>query len=358
MELKTVETTKTSINAPKTFLLCVLISSRRPDLMVNSINQLMRIQEQKSFYLKSPWFALFFGNNNLLKFLGRHLEELTAIEFELLISTLSGESLRRNCKVHFPMSQKEQAMLFADTINLEKPKSKILERYIIAARLLKAEPEAKVLVNQFLSKTETFKNELSTFKTDIHFWQSVLRLLYKQWKKDKGKTQANEIKHLLDYICFQRYVPIRQKPFSVKGRTYGSMVRGMNEWHDLQDFKASKKDLQQRWKPLDFGVFMTRVEDIEYRIEEINTGIALLKEGRKMKHCVFSYLNSCVKHSTHIFSLKKRKKRGYKHLATIEVQNKSIIQAHSKSNGELNEVQIDLLEQWMVETGLDKRIVF
>lgn len=353
LELKSAETKKDSLIASKTFFLCVLICSRRPDLMAHSIKQLLYRQEQDQFDFKNRWFHLFFGEKNSFQFLGRHLEELSGYEIELLIASLSGESLRRDCQDFFPMSQKEQALLFSGSIELEQPDSRILERYIIAARLLKVKPKG-ILLMKYLTQTKAFKEEFDRFTRDIEFWQAVFTVLYKEWVKDAEGMMISQIPHLLDHIEFQRYVPLRPLQYSVRGRTFDSMVRDMNEWHNTQNFRVRRKDLRQRWEPLSFGIYTTQIDNIEYRVQELNTGVSLLKEGRKMKHCVMSYINSCISHSTHIFSIKQRKTRGYKHLATIEVQDNTVAQAQSTCNRRLNEIQMEILGEWMEAVGLEE----
>ena len=351
MDLDSIETKSASLTDANAFIVCMLLSSIRPDIMDGSIKQILRKQEQNGFDLSIDWFCLFFGENNPIHFLGQHIEELSPLEIELITASLSGESLRRRCEQIYPMSQREQALLLYGYVKLEKPQTRILERYILVARLLKVNPRALLLV-KYLAQTKTFKDELDLFAKDIEFWQSVLTVLYKEWRKNPMETSDYQISNLLDYLEFQRYVPLRPRQFSVKCRTYSSMVLDMNEWHELQDFKATRKDLRISWKPLKGGVFTIRIKKKEYRIEELTTGIALLKEGRKMKHCVYTYLNSCARGSTHIFSLRERKKQGYRHLVTIEVQNGNVVQAKSACNGKLDVVQQEVLEEWMEAVGL------
>ena len=352
LELDRVETKPMGLMSPLSFLISILISSSVPDIMGSSIKQILKEQQYNGLDPKVDWFRLFFGKDNPLHFLGKHMQDLSTYEMEIMIASLSGESLRRLCQDRFPMSQKEQALLFSGHINLDQPKSPILSRYIIAARLMQFEADAVELVHEYIVHTSTFRNDLETFIKDIEFWQAVTKKLHREVRHNPEVMSNYRIGHLLDYLEFQRYVPGRKIQYSVRGRTISSIMRDMDLWHDLQDFKATREDLKTRWEPLKKGVFKVQKGNEHYRIEEINTGIGLLKEGRRMKHCVFSYLNSCNNYGTHIFSLKQKKKQGYKNLVTIEVQNKTLCQAHTAHNGIVSELQHEIIEDWREEFGI------
>lgn len=345
-ELDGIEIRNRPLLAPHSFVLCVLMCSERPDLMVGSIKQILQRQNLEPHNKITNWFPLFFGESHPLHFLGKHLEELSSGEIDLLFDSLSGKSLRRISQTQFLITQKEQALLFSGLISLTNPQAPILERYIITARLLRFQSHPTPETADTIRKIRVFRNDLTFFKKDIEFWQSVVQLFHNESGQDMPAEMEYAKSPLLDYLEYQRYMPGQKTPYTLKGRTLASLHRDMDAWHNLQEFEVTRDSLKERWAPLNLDAFTIKKGDDHYRIEELNTGIALLKEGRRMKHCVFSYLNSCVSHETHIFSLKKKMAQGYKHLATIEVQNGNVVQAHSAYNGPLSELQGEIVGAW------------
>lgn len=101
---------------------------------------------------------------------------------------------------------------------------------------------------------------------------------------------------------------------------------------------------------------MVKIIDTKrYRIVELTSGIALLKEGRRMQHCVYSYLNRCYLHSTHIFSVQMRKRQGFKHVATIEVEAMILHQAQGPKNSALKKPIALMIKEWATENELSVR---
>lgn len=154
--------------------------------------------------------------------------------------------------------------------------------------------------------------------------------------------------------------------FRFKGRTSTSMIGLSNEWHHMMQKAKLGKHVQ--WKSMN-------VKDWEYidnhyiwQVQELCDNKELANEGRKQKHCVFSYVSACVSGTCHIFSM-----RGYykktigvddegnsiytpgdeQYRVTIEVRGgRSVVQARCSVNRMPDNHEAGMLKRWAAENGI------
>lgn len=158
---------------------------------------------------------------------------------------------------------------------------------------------------------------------------------------------------------------LRNEPdFSFKGRTASSMIKLSNEWHDLM--QRAKLGRYIAWDGIGIPEWMHVDKTIVWVMKELTDNKELANEGRKQKHCVFSYVGSCAAGHCNIFSL-----RGYiKNSAsmdvlepeylkanemfrvTVEMRNRRIVQIRGKLNSSAAQNEKQVLRLWAGEHGI------
>lgn len=94
--------------------------------------------------------------------------------------------------------------------------------------------------------------------------------------------------------------------FSLKGRTLNSVTKLTNEWHHLM--QKARLGHSVEWKGLGFLDWEYEAKDRIWTVCELRNNKELLNEGRKQKHCVYSYVQACVGGRTTIFSMRAYRK--------------------------------------------------
>ncbi|MCR5886575.1 PcfJ domain-containing protein [Hymenobacter sp. J193] len=157
-----------------------------------------------------------------------------------------------------------------------------------------------------------------------------------------------------DWIHHKRTVGIEPEPpqpgFSLQGRTMAGMLAAVEQWHQ----KLSRMPrhaghlLTATWVPLPIPDFVSG-EDERVRISQLRTYSELVDEGRALRHCVASYLQSCQQGRCGIFSLKIEGARAL----TLEVlPNRQIVQVRGRYNRGLNEDERYWLKRWARDAQL------
>ena len=84
--------------------------------------------------------------------------------------------------------------------------------------------------------------------------------------------------------------------------------------------------------------------EVKHTIEELTNSNQLHDEGKKMKHCVYSYIGSCKHGKTSIFSLRENDER----MVTIELNNRTseIVQIKGLANRKASEEEIKIVSDW------------
>ena len=183
---------------------------------------------------------------------------------------------------------------------------------------------------------------------DESFWESVIAIL-----ASDSMLDVNEVSPLVDYISMRRR---ENTAYSMKGRTIGSLLRGMEEWHNelhrVKVFKANNYDASG-FTPLSFKeehkLNKSWVVD-HWVVDEIRTSKDLADEGRALSHCVYSYSRSISDGRVSIWSLSKNNTK----LITIEVSNttKKIVQARGKYNRKIDNHEYKVMDKFASKNGL------
>lgn len=267
-----------------------------------------------------------------------------------------GGNIRKVQALPFPLTKKmahyfiqapnqctiHEALRFGQVLGLGG--DRILARYILASNL-----------------GRSFEN--------VEFWQSFIQFLINNPAMDK-----NQIDPIIDYIRYQKFASRRvyggqgeivqidppQPNFSMKGRTVNTLLKATEEWH--KSLGQERELVGATWKPHqipDFELIENKGKKNEkvYRIQQLLTGPELQAEGSKLHHCVASYAYDCKHGQVSIWSLNVTFNDPigtHKKLITIEVNRKhdKIVQIRGKYNRWANKMEMDIIEQWAMETGL------
>jgi len=196
-------------------------------------------------------------------------------------------------------------------------------------------------------------------KDDEIFWDSALA-----WFSRIPMLDATQVGPLIDYITHRKE---EDENFSLKGRTFQSLSRGMFEWHgELNQQRVWQRDKAYQVKVYERSGFKNfhfhegkqkkkweKKQQRVWNITEVLTQTALKEEGRVHGHCVFSYARSIVSRRVSIWSLTVN---GNPQI-TIEVRNsdKSIVQARGLRNRVTTRDEDRIIKLWAEENGLEVR---
>ena len=146
----------------------------------------------------------------------------------------------------------------------------------------------------------------------------------------------------------------------MKGRTLDGLLRQMQAWHRRLG-RTSDGSTGRRWEKCGFEGF-DRIEgeagnQRRFIIVELLDSAELQAEGRVMRHCVSSYVASCVSGHCAIFSLRRDCGMGLERRATIEVMPamRSIVQARARLNFIPSPVDQRIIRAWAISAGLNLR---
>lgn len=159
----------------------------------------------------------------------------------------------------------------------------------------------------------------------------------------KMRIQPHELREVLDYVDQMRDIRFLKTTSAANPR------RTVEEWHRILHEKQSLGRWYQRVLPnRGISKFEVTEEGAAYEIRQIETAMELYEEGRRMKHCVYSYVERCVEGHSSIFSLTKTHPGGDTvPLLTIEVnENAAIVQAKGWRNRTADPTEQKILALW------------
>ncbi|MFW5741207.1 MAG: PcfJ domain-containing protein [Myxococcota bacterium] len=186
-----------------------------------------------------------------------------------------------------------------------------------------------------------------------HFWQLLFA------KIADTPLRPEEVGPLIDYVRHQRFVAPNGERFSVRGRSIPALLRAMERWHrDLgQHHRAllhlGGVGLQDRtWLPLS-GVEPLS-EESAWSLQELCSFRELFAEGRRMHHCVATYVHSCIRGDTSIWSLTHRDQQASSSRVTIRIDkhSRSIVEARSVANRPISRSAYRLIQSWAKQNHL------
>lgn len=199
------------------------------------------------------------------------------------------------------------------------------------------------------------------------FWLTVVRFFI-----DNPMLDTAQVGPIIDYLHNQRFVereefvapgvierrPPPQPNLSMKGRNPNTLLRQVERWH--RQLANESVDLKAEWPTSGIGSF-DWIEGREgsenlrrWTIRELLSAKALVSEGRAMRHCVASYVRSCARRATSIWSLQMHNYEGSRRILTVEVRlsSKTICQARGKRNVPPDAKARNILRRWGSEQGL------
>ena len=183
---------------------------------------------------------------------------------------------------------------------------------------------------------------------------------FARFHPEMSKTTFVEI---TDFIAWKLQ---NDRSFRLKGRTITSVVKLTNEWHI--HIQKAKIGIHVEWKGLQIPDWEFEAKNSIWTVEELRNNRDLLNEGRKQKHCVYSYVHWCSVGRSAIFSL-----RGYRKIAagsteegqliwdksleqtriTIEVNNQyAVVQVRGALNRLPTDEEKGILRLWTGEKGI------
>lgn len=209
----------------------------------------------------------------------------------------------------------------------------------------------------------------STMATDFKrddFWLTVAAFFIRHPMLDRAQVGP-----IVDYLHHQRHVdqptmlvdgrlvePGPAQPrLSMTGRSPDTLLRQVQQWH-ARLARVPKHFVQQSWRHC--GVpGMDRLEGdgssaVLWRIRELTDSRELLAEGKTMRHCVGSYVDSCARGFSAIYAMRKTKSSTISPVLTIEVvvKTRTIAQARGRDNARPTQEQKRVLSIWAQQAHL------
>lgn len=183
--------------------------------------------------------------------------------------------------------------------------------------------------------------------------KSVLDWYANHWRD--LDTQTYEA--ITDYVRAQMHV----NGWSAKGRTLGSMIKASNEWHIVAQRAKLGEFIQ--WTPIDIPDWKFEYVDSEtkikktWKVRQLTDNKQLAHEGRKQRHCVFSYVRQCAAGNTFIFTMEISDGINDDKCLTIEMnRSREVVQAKGRLNRERTQQEKMVLQKWMGESGISDKL--
>jgi hypothetical protein len=257
-------------------------------------------------------------NNNLSPNSQKWLEDI-----------ISGKSFYKENKEVF--TKKEAGFLLSD---YEVGNSKTLKEAIYRARC-KARGFNKKLENIV---TRVFSRQFSS----TYIWNEVIIgfLDFIERNKDYNWEDA-ELSDICDFVRTKFYVGAvdEEHTFSFSGRTVASLINLSNEWHNQLHRQQNENNGSQKttWAGISVNDATYDENGYTWTITQIRDSKTLEKEGKKMHHCVGSYIRACTSGRSAIFNISRMDKYcGVESLATFEVVGKEVSQIRGPCNSQVS----------------------
>jgi hypothetical protein len=198
------------------------------------------------------------------------------------------------------------------------------------------------------------------FFDDPHGRLAETILFYSRFHAGMDKVTFGEI---TDFLAWKLR---NDGAFSLKGRTLTSVIKLTNEWHVLM--QKARLGHSVEWKGMGIPEWEFEARDKIWMVTELLNNKELLNEGRKQKHCVYSYVQACMQGRSAIFSMRAYRKvpAGYLEDGTIiwdrsfeltritaEVNShRMVVQVRGLLNRQPTDEEKTALRHWTGEKGL------
>ncbi|MCC2098241.1 MAG: PcfJ domain-containing protein [Hyphomicrobiales bacterium] len=196
------------------------------------------------------------------------------------------------------------------------------------------------------------------------FWTSVIRFFIANPMLDRVHTGP-----LIDFLDHQKFrtqdlvtgpgqiesIPPPQPGLSMKGRTPQALLAQMDEWHGV--LRKVKAPTDAWFKASGIAGYRNETGPRDNRrvwtIRELLSGAELVEEGRRMRHCVATYTQSCLRGECSIWSMEVQSQAGIEKRQTIEVsRDGAIVQARGPRNVYPTSSEFTVLSDWAKGAGL------
>jgi hypothetical protein len=143
-----------------------------------------------------------------------------------------------------------------------------------------------------------------------------------------------------------------QPGFSLAGRTPGTLLRQVEEWHTRLGRTAKGGVLQWIRSGIpDFELVEGKRESANmrvWRIVELLSSKELEEEGRALGHCVATYASSCQRRVSSIWSVRRESSTGATRLLTVEVdmKRKDVVQIRGLRNRLPEANEMTIVNRW------------
>jgi hypothetical protein len=178
----------------------------------------------------------------------------------------------------------------------------------------------------------------------------LLRFFAGAWTQLEGFGRDE----LTDFICAM----VRDRTFSFKNRTFGSMRKRCIEWH--RTVHGGRVGRYHFWLP-QFREWESKNDRHLIRAEELTNNRALAEEGKTQRHCVLLYAHTCAAGRRSIVSLRWFAKsprpdepNELRNRLTIEIDiaNRTVVQIRGKMNRRAVKEEMPTVRQWAGDLGL------
>jgi len=160
-------------------------------------------------------------------------------------------------------------------------------------------------------------------------------------------AEIHQIRPILDYL-YQEYN--QNNKFSLKGRTYNSVIQKMEEWHRELRGRGNYYVAQNKsWKGYKIDNYEVCNDNSKFVISQLLSGKELYEEGKAQHHCVASYAYSCIIGESAIFSLRQltQEPNSFEsRMVTIQLSGRNMVQARGNSNRYPNPQERQIIQNW------------
>lgn len=327
----------------KSLLKLALIYGKYPGLVQCSIKDAIEcFYQEKPFDPAVEFFKTMFVRYPVPPIFLHNFNNLTGSEIDCLMFMISGRNIRHFDKLPYSISRKESFVISQLPMNIDL-NNQVLKKVIVYAKLKIVFSGSDLIFNNFISICNKSTIPIDDFSVNLNLWKSVLIFF-------SNNAHKLEFQHF--FLFMDHFIYLAQNTpecIRLKGRTYESVARELNDWHQNADFKEMEVDMETTW--LDKGVKPKYYNRYSIRIREITTAIELLKESNELKHCVFSYIDKCTSGSSSIWQMQEKKNDSYRSIVTIEVREGKVIQAFGQDNRSLEPEEKVVLYTWASEVG-------
>lgn len=175
----------------------------------------------------------------------------------------------------------------------------------------------------------------------------------------------HEMESIITFVLEQRFKPARQtvgawmgndpvdKNLNVRRRSLRRMRRHIAHWREA--FPAPVVTNQLGWHPTSYCPLVETHDNLTWILSELCTPRQLRLEGRRMKHCVGTYVDYCRRGECSIWTLRcLTDDDRLRSVMTVDVQPKDdrILDAKGKANSEPTEFAMGMLGRWAAREGL------